>query len=447
MKRYILLIISVMVVITACTRTAPPAENEISRDETPVVPAFAVTDEHSSEMQDTPDPVVQDVPDAPQVKTDSPVISEYHNTEPDLISIGGSCENNSEIILKSDEETVKIKSNGEHFLAQIRIPSDEENTDYTIEITACTDGKAPADTVTLTARYLSEHYVYDDDWHILLSDTSRGFARLSFADFEGTNLMSEKQLELFKKRINDKTALLAEEVPGCKLVYMIVPNPLTIYAEEAPKCLIKAKGLTKMDQVLEAISQTDAYALDLRPVLREHRNDELQPYLHTDSHWSEYGSYLGLSVLCDFVSRDFPEAAIRPVEQYGFENRLVKGGDVVYYLGMDNTKHLQQAPFFNPEFELPVTAEKYLDDSTLQMDFNRTSSRITISTGNQSLPDCVVFRDSYGVALYEILPDRFNNTSYYYTWGYNFDMNYIKNASPDYVIYIIAERNLDSIIK
>ena len=81
------------------------------------------------------------------------------------------------------------------------------------------------------------------------------------------------------------------------------------------------------------------------------------------------------------------------------------------------------------------------------MDFDATSSRITISTENENLPNCVVFRDSYGVALYEILPERFNNTSYYYTWGYNFDMSYIKKSNPDYVIYIIAERNLDNVIK
>lgn len=384
------------------------------------------------------------VPDTAQT-TQQPVINQYLNTQPDLISIGGMCEENAEIVLKSEAETVTVKAYGEYFLAQIHIPEGSESTH--IEITACVQGKLPSECITLQADYKENEYVYDDDWHILLSDTSRGFARLSFADFEGTNLLSEQQLSLFEQRIRDKTAKLDEQIGDCKLIYMIVPNPLTIYAEEAPKSLVKAQGKTKMDQVLEVIQKTDAVALDLRPVLREHRYDKLQPYLHTDSHWSEYGAYLGLSVLCDYISAEYPAAAIRPVEEYGFENRLVKGGDVVYYLGMDNNIQKQQAPFFNPLFPLPVTADKYLDDTSVRMDFDATSSRITISTGNPELPDCVVFRDSYSIAMYEILPERFNNTSYYYTWGYSFDMGYIKKADPDYVVYIIAERNLDSIIK
>lgn len=413
--------------------TTPPEEDEILSPTSP---------EEDSREDEIPDEtaVNEDLP-----ATEAPIINDCLNTEPDLISVSGKCERDAEVTLTSARETVTVKTYGEYFLAQIRIPAEDGR--QTLEITACAEGKAPSDAVTKSVRYYEDEYVYDDEWHIRTSNTSRGFARFSFADFEGTNLLTDKQLETFAKRIRAKTQQLDEAVPGCKLIYMIVPNSLTIYDDEAPSELIKATGKTKLDQVIETINSTDAVALDLRPILREHRYDGFEPYLHTDSHWSEYGAYLGLSVLCDYIAEDFPAAQIRPLEEYGFENRLVKGGDVLYYLDMDNETHLEEAPFFNPLFELPVTADKYLDDATLRMDFDATSSRIRISTGNEDLPDCVVFRDSYGIGLYEILPDRFNNTAYYYTWGYNFDISYIKDNAPDYVIYIIAERNMDNIIK
>lgn len=378
-------------------------------------------------------------------ETAAPVINHCHNTEPDLISIGGSCEDNSVITVTSDLERVTVTSHGKYFLASVRIPKDEAPSQ--INITAKAAGKYTSGAVSCDVSYMEDTYVYNDEWHILLGNASRGFARSSVADYEGTNLLSEAEIDIFKKRINEKTEFLSENLPGCELIYMIVPNPLTIYPEEAPKELKKAEGKTRLDQLLEAISSTDAVALDLRPVMNEHKNDVLQPYLYTDSHWSEYGGYLGLSVLCEYISREYPEAKIRHPSEYGFNIREVNGGDVIHYLGMDNSLQREAVPFFNPIFELPVTAKKYLAEDTMRMDFDATSSRIRVTTGNEALPDCVVFRDSYGIALYEILPDRFNNTSYYHTWGYNFDKKYILNANPDYVIYIIAERNVDNIIR
>ncbi|MBQ9940823.1 MAG: hypothetical protein IJO74_04720 [Clostridia bacterium] len=376
--------------------------------------------------------------------TAPPVINHFHNTEPDLISIGGKCEKDAVITIESDIETVVVNAYGEYFLGSVYIPQTPSETQVTI--TSKVQNKASAVPVVKTASYREGVYVNDGEWHILVNNFSQGFAKSTFADYEGTNLLTEAQLEAFRENITEKTDFLSQNFEDCQLIYMIVPNPLTIYDDRAPDTLKKAEGVTRLDQVIQTINSTDAVALDLRGVLKENRDNVFSPYLHTDSHWSEYGAYLGLGVLCDYISEKFPEAKIHPEEQYGFENRTVKGGDVIYYLNMNENLQWESAPFFNPSFSLPVSAEKYLPDS-MRMDFNATSSRRKISTGNPSLPDCVVFRDSYGIALYEILPERFNNTRYYYTWGYNFDKKYISEANPDYVIYIIAERNIDNILK
>ncbi|MBQ9920959.1 MAG: hypothetical protein IJO52_02140 [Clostridia bacterium] len=378
-------------------------------------------------------------------KTGIPAINHCHNTEPDLISIGGICEEGSEITVTSPVEKVTVTSSGKYFLASVRIPVSDTPSEITVSAKA--PGKYRSEAVTLSASYSDGTYLYDDEWHILTGNASRGFARSTFADYEGTNLLTREETEVFKKRIKEKTDFLSENLPGCELIYMIVPNPLTVYSEQAPMQLKKAEGKTRLDQVIETINSTDAVAIDLRPVMNEHKNDALQPYLYTDSHWSEYGAYLGLGELCDYISKEYPEAKIRHPSEYGFEVREVDGGDIIHYLGMDNTLQRESVPFFNPSFKLPVTAKKYLSKNTMRMDFDATSSRIRVTTGNEKLPDCVVFRDSYGIALYEILPDRFNNTSYYHTWGYNFDKKYILNANPDYVIYIVAERNADNLIR
>lgn len=418
---------------TSCT-------NETITASSPNPPCEAVSPDVIS-PEAIPTPLIDKAPE----KTAPPVINHCHNTEPDLISIGGTCEQGSEITVTSPVEKVTVTSSGKYFLASVRIPVSD--TPSEIKICAKAPEKYQSDAVALGASYNEDTYLYDDEWHILVGNASRGFARSTFADYEGTNLLSDDEIQVFKKRLKEKTDFLSENLPGCELIYMIVPNPITVYSEQAPKELKKAEGKTRLDQIIDAISSTDAVAIDLRPVMNAHKNDAIQPYLYTDSHWSEYGAYLGLGELCNYISKEYPEAKIRHPEEYGFGIREVDGGDIIHYLGMDNTLQRELVPFFDPLFKLPVTAKKYLSERTMRMDFDATSSRIRVTTGNEKLPDCVVFRDSYGIALYEILPDRFNNTSYYHTWGYNFDKKYILGANPDYVIYIVAERNADNIIR
>ena len=55
-------------------------------------------------------------------KTAVPVINHCHNTEPDLISIGGTCERDSQITITSPSEKVTVTAHGNYFLASVRIP-------------------------------------------------------------------------------------------------------------------------------------------------------------------------------------------------------------------------------------------------------------------------------------------------------------------------------------
>jgi hypothetical protein len=69
-----------------------------------------------------------------------------------------------------------------------------------------------------------------------------------------------------------------------------------------------------------------------------------------------------------------------------------------------------------------------------------------INTKREELPSCIVLRDSYSTQMYDILAERMNKTHYMGMWGYRWDQSLIASEKPDYVIYILAEWNLDSVL-
>ena len=55
-------------------------------------------------------------------------------------------------------------------------------------------------------------------------------------------------------------------------------------------------------------------------------------------------------------------------------------------------------------------------------------------------------RDSFGTQVYDILAERMNTTWYKSMWGYTYDISDITAKQPDYIIYIVAEWNMDYIV-
>ena len=48
--------------------------------------------------------------------------------------------------------------------------------------------------------------------------------------------------------------------------------------------------------------------------------------------------------------------------------------------------------------------------------------------------------------IYDILPERMDTTHYIGMWNYAWQKNLMRTEKPDYVIYLIAEWNMDEIV-
>ena len=63
------------------------------------------------------------------------------------------------------------------------------------------------------------------------------------------------------------------------------------------------------------------------------------------------------------------------------------------------------------------------------------------------LPSVYVMRDSFEGCLHAYYTDRFSTATFQSMWGYGyFDEKTIAKLNPDYVLYVISERNLKNVL-
>ena len=79
----------------------------------------------------------------------------------------------------------------------------------------------------------------------------------------------------------------------------------------------------------------------------------------------------------------------------------------------------------------------YSEDTTAEFNFN---------TKRPELPSCMVFRDSYSAAIFDLIPERMDRTHYIGMWNYGWNNSYVNSEKPDYVIYLLSEWNIDQVV-
>ncbi|MCE9605381.1 MAG: hypothetical protein K8U03_10825 [Planctomycetia bacterium] len=266
---------------------------------------------------------------------------------------------------------------------------------------------------------------------IVGSDGWLFFGSAGKRDFRRIDPFPPESLKVWRNYLTKRRDWFAARKIGH--AFFIAPNKQTIYPEYMPRAMTRADRPSRFDQLLAEVSQEPSlHLLDLRKALTDGR-DLYPTYHHTDTHWNEYGAYLGYRFLMSHLNRHMPAAPALPLESFDIEaKRVVSRRDLVRMMNaaIDIEDTLVTLTPRTPRcatWEMGVPSD----------DFGsfRKSTNYNVPSGR-----LVVFHDSFIKALRPFLSENFREV--YYFWQYTHGYEHIETIRPDFVLDEMVERHL-----
>ena len=228
---------------------------------------------------------------------------------------------------------------------------------------------------------------------------------------------------------------------GIEFVVVVPPSKHTIYEEYLPDRVRVFEKKTRLDQLLSYASQHSELAIaDLRAELIDAKS-RFQLYMKTDSHWNEFGGYVGYKKLMEYVHKRMLETDVIDFENLRDGERMDLKTDLAQML---NLAGLIKEPF--PTL-LPVRG---LLAKPVEKERKAKKGRkpaLFFTTNRENLANAVVFHDSFIWGMHRLLLETFNETVLVHHGGGRFDKDIVLEERPDIVIYELVERSMNLALK
>jgi hypothetical protein len=258
--------------------------------------------------------------------------------------------------------------------------------------------------------------------------------------FTGENGMDEYQNVMplsdsaLQKMQEDIDAVYEEYAArGIYLLIVIPPNKNTIYPEYIPEEIPVLGDESRLEQFLSYMSEHGRTPiLDLRPVLMEGKKTQ-QVYYATDTHWNDYGAFLAYQEMMKSLSAAYP--AIQP---HSFSDFEVNVSDPK---PLDLTRNMGATIWREPKISLLPRFETRARYKEVHVE----GRKITYAfTGDDSLPNAVIYHDSFFFRMIPLLSEHFNRAVYIpnYLNRTLWSLSWVDEEDADVVIVEFTERYL-----
>ncbi len=339
--------------------------------------------------------------------------------------IAGECSADADVTVSSDDGSVTVKCREGRFIAELPAKPGAELTVFT-----SIEGKAPSEPV----RYLLPKAALADE-NVFSGASSTLYYGATVSDYTGANMIRPALLSRMQKHARELVGKIRDASgKETQIIFLAAPNPLSVYPDSASAELIKKRAdQTRLDQLCEALSGVEGFTLlDIRKTMKENTDvDKL--YYQTDTHWTETGAYFGYRAIVEAVGGT-------PYSLNSFKQKtaVASAGDLASFAGLDSlTENVRfLSPLYKPR-AVGIPPKPDTIDRTLY------SGELTSAVDDDSLPKAVMIRDSYSANLFPFISEHFSFLYCQSMWQYEPDYEMIERYAPDYVIYVICERNLN----
>jgi alginate O-acetyltransferase complex protein AlgJ len=233
---------------------------------------------------------------------------------------------------------------------------------------------------------------------------------------------TQEQLVAIANSLEAEKKILDEN--GIQFITVIASDKHNVYTEYLPKNYIKTADNPRKKQQIDFLRKnTDVVVIDLLPALIKAKG-VYPTYYKTDTHWNNYGSFIGYREVMKELKLKFPN--LDPLALYDFQikvDKKPKPGDLAVMLGLIHTF---------PDEEITLTLNPEAETTKL--------------TPDKKLKKAIIYHDSFFDPTYswntiQYLSHHFDKViDLSNTFEYDNEM--IIKEKPDVVIYEIVERSL-----
>jgi hypothetical protein len=238
---------------------------------------------------------------------------------------------------------------------------------------------------------------------------------------------NEKQIEEGLTTLNQYL-----KTQGITLLVVIAPNKASIYPDKLPEQIKSLHGQSRFDTLMSYLEDNDLPTVDLRPALRNARQDQ-DVYYKTNTHWNGYGAFIAYTTIIDTLRTSHPD--LKPYEISEL-NLVAAAPDVQDISKLMHANFIKEPTFFYSPME-PFVRTLHLDD---KYGYNQSSWIL-----DSKLPTLLMFHDSFGeYYLNNYLSMNFSKSNFIQNKSI---LKYLTRESlqyfkPDIIIVEIVERYL-----
>ena len=248
----------------------------------------------------------------------------------------------------------------------------------------------------------------------------------SLANYQRVEYYNDEMLEKFKKSLNAKKEFL--DNLGIEFYIYIASNKEEIYSEYMPDYYVRLKEKSKTDLLVNYLREnTDLNVIYPKDELIKNK-DKYQLYYKYDTHWNQYGAYIGFREIMKEMGNETPK-----IDELSITENTRDKGDLSNMINISGEIE-EDEPIVN--YRKDIRIELVEDKGKLMNRYKSTN------TNGKKL---VTYRDSFWINMAPFLAREFEESAF--IWGAPFNYTQIKKEMPDVVILEVVERSLEYLIE
>jgi hypothetical protein len=240
----------------------------------------------------------------------------------------------------------------------------------------------------------------------------------------GTLTLSADEIERWRGCLEGRTEKLAEK--GIPYFCLVAPDTHSVYPEMLPDGFVPTQW-RPIHKLLFRLHETGSPAKLIYPLeeLVAEKPNRLV-YSAFDTHWTAFGALVAYTRLMKDLKTVAPVRELDPAE-IRFTTRMMPG-ELRFKLGFDDDVEHQQAVF--------RVSARVLEDNQVP----NQGSYVVIECEDAPATRCLLFGDSYSLAILPYLAESFGRLVYAHCPWHDYEL--IEREQPDVVVSVFAERFL-----